>query len=98
MGARTNTFALRLFLPAPVRRPACGRNLLGLHGTGAVIPAELHVEQFSWRPAFFSIIRLPAGRTAALRYAGKAQSKEPFPVGAQRDLIEQAFLISKEGE
>lgn len=44
-------------------------------------------------------MRLPGGRTETLEYMARVRQKvEQFPVGTQFALIEQAFLISDEGE
>tara|TARA_R110002072_G_scaffold179059_1_gene335071 strand:+ start:135331 stop:136635 length:1305 start_codon:yes stop_codon:yes gene_type:complete len=67
-------------------------------GTDEVIPADLHVDKLKWRSAFYSFIRLPKGRTETLEYVEKELSKDNFPVGTQLALVEQAFLISDEGE
>ncbi len=68
-------------------------------GTDETIPVDLHVERLKWRSAFYSFIRLPKGRPETLEYIeNRARSKERFPVGTQVALIEQAFLISDEGE
>ena len=67
-------------------------------GTDETIPVDLHVERVKWRSAFYSFIRLPNGHAETLAYYDNAASQGKFPVGTQVALIEQAFLISDQGE
>jgi hypothetical protein len=63
------------------------------------IPAVTHSRKLKWRSAFLQFIRLPGGRTKTLKYLEKLKNRtEPFPVRTQFALIEQAFLISDDGE
>ena len=57
-----------------------------------------HARMARWRSAFFQFVRLPDGREATLEYIKKLNAREVFPVGTQFALIEQAFLVSDEGE
>lgn len=66
---------------------------------GTPIPADLHSEKLKWRSTFLQFMRLPGGRTETLKYVKRLQKRtEVFPVGTQFTLIEQAFLISDDGE
>ena len=67
-------------------------------GTDEPVPVDLHVERVDWRSAFYSFIRLPKGHAQTLAYYDNAKSQQPFPVGTQVALVEQAFLISDKGE
>jgi hypothetical protein len=51
-----------------------------------------------WRSAFFQFVRLPGGREATLEYIKKLNARVVFPVGTQFALVDQAFLISDQGE
>ena len=63
------------------------------------IPAHIHSPKLKWRSAFLQFMRVPGGRTETLKYLEKLKKrKKVFPVGTQFALIEQAFLISKDGE
>jgi hypothetical protein len=63
------------------------------------IPANIHTQDDKWRSMFLTFMRLPGGRTATLQYMEKAENgAEKFPVGTQFGLVEQAFLISDQGE
>lgn len=65
---------------------------------GDLVPADLHSEKFYWRSAFLSFMRAPGGRAETLKCMEKLNRQEELPVGTQFALIEQAFLISDEGE
>ena len=62
------------------------------------IPADVHSKKFKWRSAFLSFLRAPGGRAETLKCVEKFNRGEALPVGTQSALIEQAFLISNEGE
>ena len=62
------------------------------------IPADVHSTKFKWRSAFVSFMRAPGGRADTLECIEKFNREEELPVGTQFALIEQAFLISDEGE
>lgn len=63
------------------------------------IPASIHTQDANWRSMFLTFMRLPGGRAATLNYIESVQKREEvFPVGTQFALVEQAFLISDEGE
>jgi len=62
------------------------------------IPADIHSTKFKWRSAFLPFMRVPGGRLATLKCVEKFNRREALPVGTQFALIEQAFLISDEGE
>jgi len=63
------------------------------------IPAAQHSDKLLWRSAFLQFIRLPGGRIETLKYLENLKDgAEVFPVGTQFALIEQAFLISDDGE
>jgi hypothetical protein len=62
------------------------------------IPANIHSDKFKWRSAFLSFMRVPGGRSETLKWIEKFNRKEEFPVGTQFAFIEQAFLISNDGE
>lgn len=63
------------------------------------IPAHIHTVEAKSRSMFLTFMRLPGGRTATLQYLEKLKKgNEKFPVGTQFALVEQAFLISDEGE
>jgi hypothetical protein len=58
----------------------------------------VHSRFFNWRSAFIGFIRLPGGRKNTLAYLDKLNRSVGFPAGTQFALVEQAFLISDEGE
>ncbi len=63
------------------------------------IPASQHTGKLNGRSMFLQFMRLPEGHTETLRYMEKLKNRmEIFPVGTQFALIEQAFLISDDGE
>ncbi len=63
------------------------------------IPAATHTGKLNGRSMFLQFMRLPEGHTETLRYIEKLKNRmEIFPVGTQFALIEQAFLISDDGE
>ena len=62
------------------------------------IPADKHSGKLKWRSTFLSFMRVPGGRGETLNYLQKMSNENVFPVGTQFALIEQAFLISDEGE
>jgi hypothetical protein len=62
------------------------------------IPADVHSTKFKWRSTFLSFLRAPGGRLETLKCVEKFNRGEALPVGTQSALIEQAFLISDEGE
>jgi hypothetical protein len=63
------------------------------------IPAHIHSRKLKWRSAFLQFMRVSGGRIETLKYMEKLnEHKEVFPVGTQFALVEQAFLISDEGE
>jgi hypothetical protein len=65
---------------------------------GDPIPADLHSAKFKWRSAFLPFMRVPGRRLETLKCVEKFNRKEELPVGTQFALIEQAFLVSDEGE
>jgi hypothetical protein len=71
-------------------------------GFDADPPAPFHQNKLKFRSAFLTFMRLPGGRVATLEYmkkmTGLREKREQFPVRTQFALIEQAFLISDEGE
>ena len=63
------------------------------------IPAGEHTSKLSSRSVFPQFIRLPGGRAETLEYIDRIKKRpHQFPVGTQFALLEQPFLISKEGE
>ncbi|MBC8291407.1 MAG: M56 family metallopeptidase [Planctomycetes bacterium] len=66
---------------------------------GKEIPASQHTSKLYSRSMFLQFIRLPEGRTETLEYMERIR-KQPhqFPAGTQFALMEQPFLISKEGQ
>ncbi len=63
------------------------------------IPVSQHTGKLYARSMFLQFMRLPGGRTETLEYMERIKTKtEQFPVGTQFALIEQPYLISKEGE
>lgn len=63
------------------------------------IPASQHTNKSSSRSMFLQFIRLPGGRAETLEYLERIKKRpHQFPVGTQFALLEQPFLISKEGE
>lgn len=97
---------LKPFLPAGIDAIASGTAdsratspWVPLGASGRSVPAEIHARKFKWRSAFLSFIRAPGDRTETLERMRKFnRANEAFPVGMQFALIEQAFLISDEGE
>ncbi|MFT5470488.1 MAG: hypothetical protein ACI8UO_005617 [Verrucomicrobiales bacterium] len=66
---------------------------------GDAIPASVHTGERQSRSMFLSFMRLPGGRIETRKYVENLKKvAEVFPVGTQFALIEQAFLISDEGE
>lgn len=57
-----------------------------------------HASLHRYRSPSFQFLRLPGGREATLDYIDKLNDRETFPVGTQFALIDQAFLISEDGE
>ena len=63
------------------------------------IPVSQHTGKLYSRSMFLQFMRLPGGRKETLEYMEKIKKKtELFPVGTQFALIEQPYLISKQGE
>jgi len=62
------------------------------------VPADVHSKRFKWRSTFLSFLRAPGGRAETLKWVEKFNRGETLPLGTQSALIEQAFLISDEGE
>lgn len=62
------------------------------------IPANQHARKSKWRSAFHSFMSAPGGRTETLKCVEKFNRREQLPAGTQFALIEQAFLISDDGE
>jgi hypothetical protein len=63
------------------------------------IPASTHTGKLYSRSMFLQFMRLPGGRAETLEYLERIKKQvRQFPVGTQFALIEQPFLISKEGE
>lgn len=88
--------ALKPFLPADLYSEES--SWVGI-GFDARPPAPFHQNKLKFRSAFLTFVRLPGGRTETLEYIARVGKKvEQFPVGTQFALIEQAFLISDEGE
>lgn len=68
-------------------------------GFGANPPAPFHQNKLKFRSAFLIFMHLPGGRSETLEYMARVGKKvEQFPVGTKFAFIEQAFLISDEGE
>ena len=91
---------LKPFLPRDLHSAATMKNSwICLGEDGEKIPADLHTWNRSGRSMFLQFMRLPGGRARTLEYMDR-NSKRPhqFPVGTQFALVEQPFLISKDGE
>lgn len=82
------------FLPADLYAKDSSWVCLGKAGN----PDTDHARIDRRRSAFFQFVRLPAGREETLKYIKKLNDREAFPVGTQFALIDQAFLISDQGE
>lgn len=65
--------------------------------SGHPISGIRHTEKLNFRSTFLHFIRLPNGREETLKYLAK-RLESNFPIGTEVALIEQAFLISDEGE
>lgn len=66
---------------------------------GNEIPADLHTGNSHSRSMFLQFMRLPGGRAETLEYMERIRQRpHQFPVGTQFALLEQPFLISKDGE
>lgn len=91
--------ALTPFLPADLYSRES--SWVGI-GFDADPPAPFHQNKLKFRSAFLTFMRLPEGRVETLEYVNKSSRQtgdsKQFPVGTQFALIEQAFLISDEGE
>ena len=65
-------------------------------------PAPFHSKKLKYRSAFLTFMRLPRGRSETLEYIKTGTQErgnvQHFPVGTQFAFMEQAFLISDEGE
>ena len=86
------------FLPTDFYSNESAWICMGDKQEGNAIPAELHAEKFNWRSTFHSYMRAPGGREETIKNIEKYNRREKLPLGTQFALIEQAFLISDEGE
>jgi hypothetical protein len=82
------------FLPADLYAKDSSWVCLGKAGN----PDTDHATMERLRSAFYQFVRLPDGRQATLEYIKKLNDREAFPIGTQFTLIDQAFLISDQGE
>lgn len=62
------------------------------------IPAGSHTRELEMRSIFLPLMRLPGGRIETLRFLKQSKNRALFPVGTKLALVEQAFLISDDGE
>ena len=62
------------------------------------IPAGNHTRELDMRSTFLPFMRLPGGRTETLSFLKQSKNRKLFPVGTKFALVEQAFLISDDGE
>ena len=87
------------FLPAELYSKESSWVGIGFDGEP---PAPFHSKKLTFRSAFLTFMRLPGGRSETLKYikTGTQQrgNVQNFPVGTQFAFMEQAFLISDEGE
>jgi len=88
------TDSFKPFLPADLYAKESSWVCLGKVGN----PDTDHARMDRWRSMFLQFVRLPGGRKATLEYIEKLNDREAFPVGTQFALIDQAFLISDQGE
>lgn len=85
------------FLPADLYAKESSWICLGEDKTP--IPASQHTSKSYSRSMFLQFVRLPGGRAETLKYLERIDKRpHQFPVGTQFALLEQPFLISKEGE
>lgn len=84
----------KAFLPSGLDSKDSSWVCLGKAGN----PDTDHAMIDRWRSTFLQFVRLPGGRKATLEYIKTINDREVFPVGTQFALIDQAFLISKEGK
>ncbi|MEM7012424.1 MAG: hypothetical protein AAF585_13185 [Verrucomicrobiota bacterium] len=86
----------RPFLPADLHSKG---SWICLGDENNLMPTQIHSQAAGWSSVFLTFMRLPEGRSATLDYLKMVEKREePFPVGTQFALVEQAFLISNEGE
>lgn len=88
------TDSFKPFLPVDLYAKVSSWVCLGKVGN----PDTNHARIDRWRSMFLQFVRLPGGRKATLEYIEKLNDREAFPVGTQFALIDQAFLISDQGE